>query len=171
MQRIKNINGIFATPHENDEYLKIKKVWLFGSLAKGSEDPNDVDIFIELHGFIPDSFERYDKVKSHERKFRRKKRRKIKGMSIIQYHGCFKLDKKSAYYREFGVPKIVNSVESLRHYLSKSIPSASIHFVHDDLIFSELDVKHMLFPRCDFDYESILTNNYKRKYKNQRKLP
>ena len=45
--RIKAVNGIIGTPHANFQALRISRAWLFGSTAKGKENPNDVDILIE----------------------------------------------------------------------------------------------------------------------------
>lgn len=173
LQRIKNINGIFATALHDHEFVKIKRVWLFGSLAKGSDDPNDIDIFIELLDYIPDSSIRHNVVESHIRKSQRKVRRTLINSKQLKLHGGFKINKKSISYKQLRICSPKNSVDSLAHYLSLSIPTASIHFVHDDLIFDKLDVKCMLFPRCDFDFdiEKALTNSYKKKYKTLPNLP
>ena len=45
--RIKAVNGIIGTPHANFQALRISRAWLFGSTAKGKENPGDVDILIE----------------------------------------------------------------------------------------------------------------------------
>jgi hypothetical protein len=45
--RIKAANGLIGTPHANFQALRISRAWLFGSTAKGKENPSDVDILIE----------------------------------------------------------------------------------------------------------------------------
>lgn len=95
LQRVRNINGIFATPHENHEFVKIKSVWLFGSVAKGSEKPNDIDIFVELLDYKPDCSIRQNQVESHTRKYKLKRRRKLKNSNKVRLHGGFKVNKKS----------------------------------------------------------------------------
>lgn len=45
--RVKAHGGLIGTPHADYEAVRIKRVWLFGSTAKGSEAPNDVDILLE----------------------------------------------------------------------------------------------------------------------------
>ena len=45
--RIKHCNGLIGTPHASHEALRIKRAWLFGSTAKGKQNPNDTDILLE----------------------------------------------------------------------------------------------------------------------------
>lgn len=46
-KRLVDTNGIIHTPFASHPYFKIKKVWLFGSFAKGKTEPNDIDIIYE----------------------------------------------------------------------------------------------------------------------------
>jgi predicted nucleotidyltransferase len=46
-RRVHHINGLLATPLCNYEAVRIKRIWVFGSVAKGSETPNDLDLLIE----------------------------------------------------------------------------------------------------------------------------
>ncbi len=45
--RVKKCNGIIGTPECEFTAFRIKRMWLFGSTAKGYENPNDVDILID----------------------------------------------------------------------------------------------------------------------------
>lgn len=45
--RVKKWNGIIGTPECEFTAFRIKRMWLFGSTAKGYENPNDVDILID----------------------------------------------------------------------------------------------------------------------------
>lgn len=45
-RRVKQVNGLLATPLCQYEAVRISQVWVFGSTAKGKENPNDLDILI-----------------------------------------------------------------------------------------------------------------------------
>lgn len=173
LQRIRYINGLLSTFLDDHEYVKIKSAWLFGSLAKGSDQPNDVDIFIDIQGYTPNSVLRTPLIESHTRKGRHIRKRKVKGCDKARLHGSFKPDKKSELYTVFGQYPASVSTHTLYKYLTFGMPDVSVHFVHDDLIFNRLDKKIMLYPRCDFDIdaENSISNAYKRKYSTKRKLP
>ena len=47
-RRLHSINGLLATPICRNEFVKISRVWVFGSTAKGSQNPNDLDLMIEI---------------------------------------------------------------------------------------------------------------------------
>lgn len=47
-RRLHEVNGVLATPLCQREAVRIKRVWVFGSTAKGAENPNDLDVMIEL---------------------------------------------------------------------------------------------------------------------------
>lgn len=46
-RRLKLVNGLLATPLCNFEAVRFRRVWIFGSTVKGSQDPNDLDVLIE----------------------------------------------------------------------------------------------------------------------------
>lgn len=46
-ERVKNCSGVIGTPECEYTAFRIKRMWLFGSTAKGCENPNDVDILID----------------------------------------------------------------------------------------------------------------------------
>jgi len=46
--RIHSVNGLLATPLCDREAARISRVWVFGSTAKGSAEPNDLDILIDI---------------------------------------------------------------------------------------------------------------------------
>jgi predicted nucleotidyltransferase len=47
-ERIRACNGIVGTPEADYAALRVKRAWLFGSTAKGSAEPGDVDILLEI---------------------------------------------------------------------------------------------------------------------------
>lgn len=47
-RRLHEVNGLLATPVCSHEAVRINRVWVFGSTAKGSDAPNDLDVMIEL---------------------------------------------------------------------------------------------------------------------------
>lgn len=47
-RRVHAINGLLATPLCLFEAVRIRRIWVFGSTAKGSESPNDLDLLIDL---------------------------------------------------------------------------------------------------------------------------
>lgn len=47
-RRVHAINGLLATPLCGHEAVRISRVWVFGSTAKGALAPNDLDLLIEL---------------------------------------------------------------------------------------------------------------------------
>ena len=47
-ERLKAINGLLATPGCQSEAVRIRRVWVFGSTVKGKDEPNDLDILIDV---------------------------------------------------------------------------------------------------------------------------
>jgi len=47
-RRLHSVNGLLATPVCGNEFVRISRVWVFGSTAKGSQTPNDLDLMIEI---------------------------------------------------------------------------------------------------------------------------
>lgn len=69
-RRVMEVNGIILTPRGEREFVKIKRIWVFGSTVKGSLNPNDLDLLIDLKasgnwqewedvGFDPEYLRRY----------------------------------------------------------------------------------------------------------------
>lgn len=46
--RLHRVNGCLSTPLTNYDAVRFKRVWVFGSTIKGSENPNDLDLLIEF---------------------------------------------------------------------------------------------------------------------------
>ncbi len=46
--RVRRCGGIVATPLCNKEAVRISRIWVFGSTVKGSQEPNDLDLLIEM---------------------------------------------------------------------------------------------------------------------------
>jgi len=47
-RRLLEVNGTIVTCRGEFEYVAVTKVWVFGSTAKGSESPNDLDLLIQM---------------------------------------------------------------------------------------------------------------------------
>lgn len=47
-RRVHSVNGVLATPLCSSTAVRISRVWVFGSTAKGSQAPNDLDVLIEI---------------------------------------------------------------------------------------------------------------------------
>lgn len=137
IDRLHSINGILATPMNNFEAVRIKRAWLFGSFAKGKDEPNDLDIFVELEHF------RREYVCTIG------KNRFINGM--------YKLDK--SYYRSYGTIRAIRADETFIKWLRKDIRKISVHIVGNDLIFDRLDTKILIYPRCDFNFSRFTSPN------------
>lgn len=130
IDRLHSINGMLYTPLHNNEMIKVKRAWLFGSFAKGKDEPNDLDIFIETITYKRDE------------KFYIDCRNRLSGRHKIDRW----------YRRSYGILRPIQSDETLVKWLRKDIRKVSVHFVGHDLIFSELDKKTLIYPRCDFDF-------------------
>ena len=46
-RRLHQFNGIIGTPNCVHEAVVVRRVWVFGSFAKGSMNPNDLDVLID----------------------------------------------------------------------------------------------------------------------------
>ena len=147
IDRVRAINGILATPMHNNPFVKVKRMWLFGSVAKGAVEPNDIDIFVELI----DEEQRYtDELiwdKCYPRVYRERwpHFRKHKRLS-----GAFKMDKQAPQWRNMHIPTPPRSDFTFIKWLRKDIRKVSVHVVGHDEIFDKLDTKIMLYPRNDF---------------------
>lgn len=47
-RRVHAINGLLATPVCDAEAVRIRRIYVFGSTVKGSQNPNDLDLLIDL---------------------------------------------------------------------------------------------------------------------------
>ena len=137
INKVRSVNGIYPTPLCNEEFLKIKRVWVFGSVAKGSDSPNDLDIFIEILN--------HSESKQPTRKGRQKMYRSA-GLRR-KLHGGYKMDKST---QNRSVPSSVSSKSELCKWLRAGAQKTSIHFVGEDEIFETLDCKYLVYPRNDF---------------------
>lgn len=134
VKKVRGVNGIYVTPLCNSEFVKIKRIWVFGSVAKGAENPNDLDVFIEI---------------TSSDQPRRKGRKKIfrESNNGLVLHGSFKVDKSTA---NRSPPYALDSNQELCKWLRQGAKNTSIHIVGHDEIFCKLDCKHLVYPRNDF---------------------
>jgi predicted nucleotidyltransferase len=158
LQRIHNINGVLNTPMDDNVCCKIKKAWLFGSVLKGSDNPNDIDIFIEIA--------KPNTPPEKELKSRRKVYR-----SYQRLHGGFRPCRRSQKWRMGKMHSKARSCESFIIWVRKHIPKVSIHVVGHDAAFETLDQKCLIYPRCDFDFEGVVTPKFIDSIKQKRYLP
>lgn len=47
-RRVRDVNGILATPDCGHDAVRIRRMWVFGSTVKGSLSPNDLDLLIDM---------------------------------------------------------------------------------------------------------------------------
>ena len=47
-RRAHSVNGLLATPLCEKEAVRVSRIWVFGSTAKGSQSPNDLDLLIDM---------------------------------------------------------------------------------------------------------------------------
>lgn len=172
IQRIKSINGILSTPLANVDYIKIKRAWLFGSVLKGSENPNDVDIFIELEGYTEDHrFTTISENPKYVKKSRRKRIRPLRDNRIDGLHGGYRFDRNDSLFKSCGMRLPISSADTLNKWLRKHMHKVSIHYTYYDQVFHDLDQKCLIYPRCDFDFENVLTKKFKQSLATQKRLP
>lgn len=164
--RLKSINGLLATPMESHSYIKVKRVWLFGSVLKGSDTPNDIDLFIELAHSSKEQGIYYDDVESHITKSRRKKRR-----SDHVLHGGFRINKRHRLWKSIKHQSVIDNSDTFIFWLRKNIPNVSVHYVYHDRTFFKLDRKCLIYPRCDFNFDEYPTEHFKIPLCNKRPLP
>lgn len=145
VDKVRMVNGILSTPLHDSHFVKVKRMWLFGSVAKGSDEPNDIDIFVELAGEV-NSINLPRVYRGKYAHFLKHKRR----------YGGLKLDKQSAQWKNLRVAAPPRSSETFIKWLRKDMRKISIHVVGHDEIFEKLDTKVMLYPRCDFDASPAL---------------
>jgi len=93
-KRLSESNGVIATPTSSREATLFDRVWVFGSVVKGSNEPKDVDILYQCHavgefrmigaidGLIP------DRNNGHIAESSRNRAIKIltKGMRMVRFH-------------------------------------------------------------------------------------
>lgn len=81
-ERIKKSGGIISTPECSHKALIILGAWVFGSTAKGSDSPNDVDILIK--------YKLYSHNDSNQKNLRTNKSGFWKGFPICSQLEAFK---------------------------------------------------------------------------------
>lgn len=161
LQRIRSTNGIFATTMDDQPYSRIQRAWVFGSVLKGSESPNDIDIFIQ--------FARYNHPPAEKEL---KSRRKIfKHYMSNRLHGGYRPCKRNNGWKNHRWHRLVRADEEFAIWLRKHIPKVSIHVVGEDRVFDRLDKKCLIYPRCDFDFEGAITPKFMESIKRKRSIP
>lgn len=117
--QLKSTNGFIYTPLHDRPAIKIKRLWLFGSSAKGKLNPNDVDILAE----VVEVGDRYDRTK----------------------RGTWVVDKD--FYRRFGMSFAKSSISSAFKQLKNRRKMVNIHAT--EWVDVEIDIKILLYPRND----------------------
>lgn len=108
-RRLREIDGKLLTPGYSHAFVVFEKVWVFGSTAKGSEAPNDVDILIH---FGPS------------------------GKFLSVDNGGI-VDK--AYLRRYGIERVHSAEDFSVKWLSKGMKKVSRHstLLEGDMVFPE----------------------------------
>lgn len=97
ISRLNDCNGVIETPDCNYAATRIKSAYIFGSVLKGSQTPNDIDIIVE--------FESVGNFRS------------VKEIGIFD----------NRKYRSYGVMVAKRSCENAIISLRKHIPMVRIH--------------------------------------------
>ena len=123
-------NGLIGTAGTSYDAVRIKRAWVFGSTAKGSEHPNDVDILLD----ISNAGRRYwtNKGKLHR--------------------GCnrygARLDK---YFVKRGLQLPVDAQQEAMRRIRGTMKMVRLHEFHIDGDFGDIpQTKVMIYPRNDF---------------------
>ena len=124
--RLRAACGLIGTPGTSSEALRVRRAWLFGSTAKGSLSPNDVDILLEMSPV--------------GRRFTTSRIAKHYGV-----HGGARIDK--GYYRRCGIPLPMDATTVGLLHLRGHMKRLSLH---NYAIDKELALPRILiYPRND----------------------
>ncbi len=97
IDRINAVNGVFETPSARYPAARIVNVWLFGSLLKGSETPNDIDLLFEYE--------------------------ELGELRTLAQTGVYDKD----YYRSYGMKCTIDTWKVFGRELRKNIPMVRMH--------------------------------------------
>jgi len=124
-ERIRALSGVIETPEASRPFVRIKRAWIFGSTAKGKQNPNDTDILLEMHvcgDYQPSNVRRNHKCKRYA-----------------------KTDRK--FLRRRGVNTGLRSEDVALRYLKKSMKKISLHSMELDGEYATDRI--MIYPRND----------------------
>lgn len=122
--RIAKGGGIIGTPECHNTAVRISRAWLFGSTAKGSASPNDLDILVDMAV-----------CGQHQVAKPRKGQRQAKR------------DKKA---RPAGSTVAINALDDAAKYLRSGMKKVSIHDFKVDGHYQDIAAtKIMIYPRWD----------------------
>jgi predicted nucleotidyltransferase len=130
-ERIKQSNGLIGTPECSFEAYRIKRAWLFGSTAKGKDNPNDVDILIEAREAGRPQRTQRNKSYTKDRRFNR---------------ACnARIDKQ--YYRSYGMIRGICTYKTAQSFLRGHLKMVRFHSIEID---GEIAYPRILiYPRMD----------------------
>lgn len=130
-ERITKANGLIGTPECSFEAYRIKRAWLFGSAAKGKENPRDVDILIEAREAGRPQRTQKNKRNVKDRRFNRTCNAKI--------------DKQ--YYRSYGMVRGICTYKTAESFLRGNLKMVRFHSLEID---GEIAYPRILiYPRMD----------------------
>lgn len=147
-RRLTSVNGLLATPLCDFEAVRFRRVWVFGSTVKGSQEPNDLDVLIELYAvgrcrtWQQGAVDKYEKrhsglmcAKSAEREAYKWL---TKGMRKVSRHPL-SIDEHIAYPRVMIYPRfeILGNGE-FRHVVVQTGPEPP-----EDITFDEIIERHL----------------------------
>ena len=124
-------NGLIGTAGTSYDAVRIKRAWVFGSTAKGKENPNDVDILLD----ISNAGRRYWTNKDKDRGQRWR-------------YGA-RLDRRAR--RVFGLIVPMDAEEDAMRRIRDNMKMIRLHrFKHDGNFGDIPQTKVMIYPRNDF---------------------
>ena len=130
-QRIHSINGLIATPGMDSEAVRIRRVWVFGSTVKGKQNPNDLDLLIDIQ-------------EAGRRRIPGKRRGKEYGGKNTLRDG--KLDKR--YLKSYGMTTAKSATDYALMWLTKGMRMVSRHTLMHEAA-APFQEQVLIYPRWD----------------------
>lgn len=138
LERLRSINGICATPQYDQPFSKIRRAWVFGSVAKGSEEPNDIDVFVE---FVTPEIRHQDRYQLRNwQVYYDDLGRFVKlfdynkfGREVVNKN--YLIDRE--FYKDCGCVRTMCAQGYFINFLKFRLPKINIHVVSEDLVFKK----------------------------------
>jgi len=124
--RVLRLGGIIGTPECDYTSVRVNRIWVFGSTAKGSESPNDLDILVDMC---------------------RCGNRQVLDTRRMKGFGQAKRDR-NVFPKGSHAP--LYSIREAKKFLRRGMKMVSIHDVDVDGDFGDIrETKIMIYPRFD----------------------
>jgi hypothetical protein len=133
--KLRQLGGIIGTPECSHPAVRVKRAWVFGSTVKGKQEPNDVDILVEL--------EEVGRAQSHEREDDGYRRSNIERR--------YSTAQKSKGYAYCGVTWPKSATAEATRFLRAGMKKVSVHDYSRSNDFGDInETKVLIYPRNDF---------------------